>query len=348
MHTPRLIPSWPAVLLMVISVILPASAREKTDIIRLKNGDRITGEVKYLMRGMLTVKTDSMSTVEIKWQDVESITSNFLFTVQDTQGQIYVGSLQAAADPRHMDVAGTLPASNLEYLSVVQIRELEESIWKRFSGAADLGYSFTKASDRTQFNFSGDVAYLTERYSAKFDYSSTVSTSNGESDQNREYASITGNLYFARKWLAFTQMSYDHNLELQLDRRFSFLGGPGYRIVQSNRSLITVIGAAAFTRESYYGQDTAKNAEGVLGIDAQFFKLYSPKFDITNRFVYYPNFTTWGRQRMEFNAKVRLEVLRDFYVTLTFYDSFDSKPPSETATRNDYGFTTGLSWSFRR
>jgi hypothetical protein len=97
-----------------------------------------------------------------------------------------------------------------------------------------------------------------------------------------------------------------------------------------------------------YGEDIQKNVEGFLGIDTQFFKLYSPKFDIINQFLYLPNFTTRGRHRMEFNSKFRVEVLRDFYINLTFYDSYDSKPPSETAVKNDYGFTTGLSWSFRR
>jgi hypothetical protein len=348
MHTTRLTAGWLSVLLMVISAVMPAQARAKTDVIRLKNGDRITGEIKYLMRGMLAVKTDSMSTVEIKWPDVESITSEHLFTVQDTKGQLFVGSLQAAADPRHVSIAGPVPASDLEHLSVVEIKELEASMLKRFSGAVDLGYSFAKASSRTQFNFSGDITYLTERYSAKLDYSSTIGTSDGESDVNRESVNITGSKYFGRKWLAFAQMSYDHNLELQLDRRTALIAGPGYRVQQSNRSMVTLLGGAAFSRESYYGQDVAKNAEGALGIDAQFFKLYSPKVDVTGRFVYFPNFTTWGRQRSEFDGNVRIEVFRDFYVTFTLYDSYDSRPPSETATGNDYGFTTGLSWSFRR
>jgi hypothetical protein len=141
----RLIPNRLFVVLMAIWVIQPASAREKTDVVWLKNGDRITCEIKYLMRGMLTVSTDSMSTVEIKWQDVESITSEFLFTVQDIQGQLYVGSLQAAAAARHVNVAGPLPASGLEHLSVVQIREFEDSMWKRLSGSADLCCSFSHA-----------------------------------------------------------------------------------------------------------------------------------------------------------------------------------------------------------
>jgi hypothetical protein len=59
-----------------------------------RNGDRITCEIESLERGMLIVKTDSTSTVQIKWPYVESIRGRFLFTVEDTQGQLFVGSLQ--------------------------------------------------------------------------------------------------------------------------------------------------------------------------------------------------------------------------------------------------------------
>ncbi len=348
MKMPNSSSNWLSGFLLLIFTVVPACARDKTDVVRLKNGDRITCEIKYLMRGMLTVKTNSMSTVQIKWPDIESIASKHLFTLQDTAGQVFVGSLRPARESGHVSIEGPVPASDLDHLSVVQIRELEASILKRFSGAVDLGYSFTKASSRTQLNLSADLTYLTERYSAQFDYSSTVGTSNGESDVNRQDVSVVGTRYFGRKWLAFGQMNFDHNLELQLDRRVTFLGGPGYRVQQSNRSMITLIGGAAVSREGYYGQDVQENAEGALGIDAQFFKLYSPKVDITSRFLYFPNFTIWGRQRLEFDGKVRIEVLRDFFVTFTLYDSYDSEPPAVRATGNDYGFSTGVSWSFRR
>src|SRR5512137_360093 len=114
MNTSRLTPSRFFGLLMLIFAILPASAREKTDVVTLKNGDRITCEIKSLMRGMLTVKTDSMSTVQIKWPDIESISSKHLFTLQDTAGQIFVGSLRPTRESRHVSIEGPVPASNLD------------------------------------------------------------------------------------------------------------------------------------------------------------------------------------------------------------------------------------------
>jgi hypothetical protein len=344
----RLMPIRLFVLLAMISVVPPVLAREKTDVVILKNGDHLLCEIRSLARGMLTVKTDSMSTVQIKWQDVEKLTSSSIFTIQDTQGRIYVGRLQAAADGRRVDVAGARPASNLDHLAIVSIQKLEVSQWKRFSGAANLGYSYTKASARTQFNFSGDLLYRTERYSSQFGYSSTIGTSNGEKDADRNVLTLNGSRSFLRKWLAYSQIKYENNVQLQLERRFSFLGGPGYRIRQSNKSLVTVIGAASVTQESYLGQESTKNAEGYFGIDAEFFKLYSPKINIVNQFVFLPNFTTWGRLRTEFSTNLNIEVLKDFFISFTFYDSYDNRPPSQTATKNDYGFTTGIGWSFRR
>jgi hypothetical protein len=348
MQTARRILGRILIFITIITFPLHAVARAKTDIVILKNGDHISCEIKTLVRGMLTVKTDPMGTLDIKWPDVAKIISNHIFKVQDTQGNIYVGSLETAAEEWQINITGLQAKTTLDHLSVVQIQELEGDWWRRFSGSVDMGYTFTKASELTQFNFAGDLMYRTRKNSAQLGYSSTLGKSQGETDADRRLLTLAGTRDFAGKWIAYSQLSFEHNLELQLDRRFSFSAGPGYRIAQSNRSLITVVAAASFTRESYYGEDLTKNAEGFFAIDTQFFKLYTPKFDIVNQLAYLPNFSNRGRRRLEYQSKLRFEVLRDFYITLTFYDSYDSKPPSETAEKNDYGFTTGISWTFRR
>jgi len=335
-------------LLLIFSFFLPADAREKNDMVILKNGDQITCEVVSLARGMLTVKTDAMSTVQIKWQDIKQITSKFIFLVQDSQGQLYVGSLQQADEEGQLKVVGAQSASSINYLSVVDIREYRGNIWKRFSGAIDLGYTYAKARSQTQVNFSANLDYTTEHYKGQLDISTDLGRSNGEKNSERYVVALGGYRKLSRKWYAFSQVKYEHNLELQLDQRNTLLGGPGYTVRRTNHVQCTVLGGASYSREIYYGQDVVHNAEMVFLLDTQFFKLYSPKLDISTRFLLLPNLTTRSRVRSELNTNIRIEILKDFFLNFNFYDSFDNKPPSEDATKNDLGFTTGISWSFRR
>lgn len=55
---------------------------------------------------------------------------------------------------------------------------------------------------------------------------------------------------------------------------------------------------------------------------------------------------TKDRVRHAGNIKAKIEVLRDFYFNLTFYESFDSDPPGTSASNNDFGITISLSYSF--
>jgi hypothetical protein len=196
---------------------------------------------------MLTVKTDPMGTLDIKWPDVARITSIHIFKLQDTQGNIYVGSLETATEEWRINISGLQATVALDHLSVVQIQELEGDWWRRFSGSLDLGYTFTKASEITQFNFAGDLMYRTRKYSGQLEYSSTLGKSQGETDADRKLLTIAGTRDFSGKWLAYSQMSFEHNLELQLDRRFSFNAGR-IRDRSNNNSIITVVATAAFTR----------------------------------------------------------------------------------------------------
>jgi hypothetical protein len=44
-----------------------ATGATKTDVVELRNGDRITCEIRKLERGKLTVKTDGLGTIAVEW-----------------------------------------------------------------------------------------------------------------------------------------------------------------------------------------------------------------------------------------------------------------------------------------
>jgi hypothetical protein len=54
---------------LVCTATVPALARDKTDVVWLANGDRVTGEVVRLQHGKLEFHTDSIGDIWIEWND---------------------------------------------------------------------------------------------------------------------------------------------------------------------------------------------------------------------------------------------------------------------------------------
>src|SRR5262245_32221314 len=69
----------------------------KTDVLVLRNGDRITGEVKGLARGKLEYSTDDAGRLSIEWEKVARLTSVNRFDVEDSFGRRYFGNMVPSA-----------------------------------------------------------------------------------------------------------------------------------------------------------------------------------------------------------------------------------------------------------
>ncbi|MEJ2109438.1 MAG: DUF481 domain-containing protein [Acidobacteriota bacterium] len=301
------VPEFPTLLLPILVFALcgclPARAREKSDLLVLKNGNSVHGEIVRLQRGLLTCKTASMGTLEIKWEDLAQISSNFQFAVEDTNGQLFVGRIEVGEEPESIHVVGRRPVRNLKHLSIVEIREARQDLLQRFSGAVELGYTFTKASERQQFTLYSDLRYRAERYEGTFSFDSILSSSKKPEDTerntdiDRKVVAFGGNRNLTGKWLIFSQGRSEHNLELELDRRWSFLGGPLYIAHRTNRAEFAVRGGLSYTRERYFDEEGVNNAEIVAGANAQFFKLYTPKVDFIVDFLLLPTVLTANPRR---------------------------------------------------
>ena len=59
----------PASIVLALAVASPLSA-QKTDIVTLHNGDKLTGEIKELDHAKLKYSTDDISTIYIEWAKI--------------------------------------------------------------------------------------------------------------------------------------------------------------------------------------------------------------------------------------------------------------------------------------
>src|SRR5215204_5576072 len=138
--------------LFVCSTAAPCVAAVKTDIVELRNGDRITCEIRKLERGKLTVKTDGLGTVAIEWDDVERVSSKASYDVELQSGVRLFGSLERS-DPGAM-VVGAAPGGVRTLLGeIVRIAPVGGTLWRRLDGTVDAGFSFAQANVQTDWSF---------------------------------------------------------------------------------------------------------------------------------------------------------------------------------------------------
>ena len=138
-----------ALTLVLLTVASSTAYAQKTDVVRLANGDRITGEVTSLSRGQLTFSTDDAGTIYFEWDNVVSLESTRQFDVTTSDGRRFFGSL-LAGPPRTLVVSEPAGEVSLQMTDVTVIMPIGSSFWERLDGSLDIGFSYTRSSHVAQ------------------------------------------------------------------------------------------------------------------------------------------------------------------------------------------------------
>jgi hypothetical protein len=327
------------------TIVSLAHARKKTDLVFLTNGDRVTCEIKQFDRGIIQAKTNDIGTLNIEWEDVDSLNSVYQFRVEDHVGQKYFGAIFL----RHDGTLEVIHGGDTEYVlqeNVVAITPLEASFWQQLDGSINLGFNYTKSNTLAQLTSDIYVRRRTEIRLFELDMSSITTGQEGQDTQRRENLMLTYSRLFDGPLFATWNTGAQSNDELGLDLRVLFSAGIGANWVQSNHNELASTAGLSVNREWSNNADGQTNLEAFISALHSVFRYDYPKTDITTEFTLYPSLTDWGRIRGELDVSASREVVKDFTVVLSFYDSYDNSPADSTAAKNDYGLVMSLGWTF--
>ncbi len=321
---------------------------QKTDIVVLRNGDRLTGEIKKLERGRLEYSTDDVGRIYIDWTKIVKISSLQRFDVELKDGFRYFGSIQEAQEPGRMDVLTDEGPVTLLIVSVVKLTPLEATFFERLKGYIDLGFSFQKANQLTNWTAGTEITHRTIRAQYRMQASSYFSKQKGIESTSSNMLSFQYSRLFRSRWLSLLLGRLEQNQELGLKLRSSLGGGGGRQVIQTNHMLLLLAGGVSATRENYYEAEGSRyNAEGFVAANFEAFKYEKPKLDSTLSLVLFPNITDPGRIRGELKGRVSYEVLKNFHIAFGVVEQYDNRPVGEGASKSDFRVDTSISWSFR-
>jgi len=336
---------------MLLAAAAPLSAQVQDTVI-LRSGNPVVGEVESLRRGTLSVDTDEMNVVGIDWEDIALVTSSALFEVTLVSGEMLLGSLQSA-DTAVLVIVGAARADTVPFVEVVEIGSVETGFLARTNGFFDLGTNLARANRMASLLADGRFRYRSPKWEFEVTGESywqrQESVSEMEDTTTQETTRNSTSLAVSRilggKWAMTGAGSVEENEELNLDLRvLAFVSGV-YQIIRNQGVEFSAAAGGTLNSEEYAGEGRQSTGEilAQLRFDA---------FDVGDLDLY-TNLSTYthpgdeGRFRADLDARIAYEIIDDFTFGINITESFDSRPPSESATKRDfqYSFSVGWSWS---
>jgi hypothetical protein len=336
-----------AVLLLAFILAAVPAAAQKTDIVVLLRGDRLTCEIDRLERGRLVVKTDDLGTVYVEWDKVREVTAAASFEIDDQDGNRYLGALSPGAAEGEMTVTTIIGPIALPMRSVVGMQRIGAGFWQRIDGSIDLGASYTSSSDLLKIDASAAATYRQPRWEMTIAGESSI-TRQPDADETRRNEGSLQYLKTLRsaRWVALAQGEVSQNVELGYDLRTAVAGGVGRYLLKRSRDGLVAGGALSVNREWPVDGEERSNTEAVGMITYDRATYDFPRTEIHAGTAVLPSLSDTGRVRADVDLSFSRELFRDLFLKISFYERYDNRPPTEGAAHHDYGTTLSFGWSF--
>ena len=338
---------------LICLVATPAPAAPKTDVVVLRNGNQITGEIKELSYGQLMLKTDDMGTVYVEWDKIVSLQTTQLLQVELADGRRFFGAAPVfASTPATIRLlsgkAGETPvAVELSTSEVVRMATTfaEERWYQRLDGSVSAGYSYTQTNSLQVFSFAGEVGSRTNKRKWNIAIDNQTTTQATAAASERASLEATLERFMLNRYYREGAIQFSRNQELGLKLR-SLVGATygRYLLQRPGREWRAGGGLAASAEDSTDGSHR-KSLEAQLNSSLRVFRFDSPKVDVTAGVTLLPSLSDWGRVRGEVNVNARYELIHDLFFELTLNDSYDNTPSTGSQT-NDWNVVTSIGYSF--
>lgn len=339
------------IIVLNLLVVVTALAKNVDDVVVLKNGDRLTGEIKGLQRGELRVKSDYMAeAVRLDWAKVERLESKSTFMILLVDGKLVTDVMRLlptnSGEIPNFIIGSSDQTLRVPQLDVIRITPADRQFWKRLEGSIDFGFSYTSGNAQYQTQLTATTTYRTGDHSFTGSIDSAFSGQTEGTSLTRNQLNFDYRKQLNERWYVGGLFDLLRSDQQSLRLRTSVGGLFGRNLKQTEHTRLSVYGGIVGTRENYsesIGTPRTTNADAIAGADFATFRFNS--VDIRSRFSLFPSLTTPGRTRLQATSDLRIKIVKDLWWGFHVYENYDSKPPVR-ADKNDLGVSTSLGWKF--
>jgi hypothetical protein len=332
--------------LLAAFLAIPAYAKgPKTDVVILKNGDKITGEVKGLQARILQFDTDAMGTIAIEWRYIDQIISTESQSVETTDGRLILGRLTSEDQGDSIGVQTEDKMITLDTEEVFAVWPVKSTFWERSDFDISLGFDYQKSTGIADLSLMASWQHRRFDRLTEANLSTDITQQEGSDDQSRHEFSFSHQYIRPNRQFNAWLGSAESNESLDLDYRVYAGGVYGKYVLRKSDHWLSLSAGLVANEEKYSDTNGNTSLEGVLNAQFDLYRYADPERSLQTRLTLFPSLTESGRWRSDFTTTFKLELVNNLYWTMQLYYQGDSNPPPEAVNSTDYGITTGIGWS---
>jgi hypothetical protein len=149
-----------------------------------------------------------------------------------------------------------------------------------------------------------------------------------------------------REWLILGAGRFERNESLGLALRSQIGVATGPRLINTNRAQLSLGAGLVLNDERGVDVEATQNVEALFVFQTSFYTYDRPRTNLDLTFQYYPSLSDRGRRRAQLDAGIKRELWKDFFVALSLYNTYDSRPPNPAADTNDVGIVASIGWTY--
>ncbi len=331
---------WSICTVLVLTCCLFVIADE----VHLVNGDRITGEVKNMEKGILLIVAYA-GEVRVKWADVSCISTDVPHKFVLKDNQVLFGQAICSTDGTIKvvgDVVGeSLPIPVSEFAA---INPSPPGPAVKYTGSLAAGYSQTDGNTETMAaNASARFVARSKRQrftlKGKFNY--------GETDRVMTSRNAAGSLkydfFVTKRFYAYTHSLFERDDFADLRLRSTLGAGAGYQVIDTERASFSLEAGPSYLNNDFETASDENYVTGRWGADfslkiipgrIRFFHSHEGYYSFDDQSVYITSETG-----------LRLTIVDNFFAHAGVDYAYDSNPV-EGKERYDVTYKFGLGYEF--
>lgn len=330
------------------------------DQVVMLNGDRVTGKIVKKDGDTITLETEAMGVVKIRWNLVERIVSEETLSLTLNDGKILEGKIEVDQNKLKLKTSDSEKIEiSKEEVKVVRTpkeqanfeaeqKKLKESRFTDFwAGTIDAGFSLTSGNSKTR-TFTIGVRGLRETTANKLNvYANALQVKNSTSGKNVTTAQSiwTGgryDIFVNQKWFAYVAGDFEYNKPQKLNLRAVAGSGAGYRAIRNDATNFDATFGVTHNHENFSTKLIRNSAEASFGEELK--QKLNTRVRLNQRFVFYPNLTRFGEFRALLDSSLQTDINSWLGMHLTIGNRYNSQPVLQTK-KNDFLLSTGLRFS---